>query len=162
MRKLFSSKKRIAASVLTVAIVAGTAGIAAAYFTSTGTGTGSAAVGTATNDITVVGTETTPVFPGGATGVVSFKASNGSTNPERLSNIHLVSVTPDGTHSTCATVLNTDFSMVDVPVGVLDGTLAGSASNVSLSETGTLVMHDTGVNQNACEGATLTLAFTTS
>jgi hypothetical protein len=160
--KKISKKKKLAVVVLTGALMFAGAGVAFAYFTSTGTGTGSGAVGTATNDITVVGTETTPVFPGGATGVVSFTASNAAANPERLSNIHLTVVTPDTLHSSCATVLNTDFSMADVPVAVGDGTLAAHASAVSLTESGTLVMHDTGVSQNACEGATLTLTFTTS
>lgn len=160
--KRFTKKKKLAVVVLTGALLFAGAGVAFAYFTSTGSGSGSGAVGTATNDITVVGTETTPVFPGGATGVVSFTASNGASNPERLSNIHLTTVTPDATHPTCSTVLNTDFSMADVPVAVGDGTLAAHASNVSLTESGTLIMHDTGVNQNACEGATLTLTFTTS
>ena len=154
--------KKLAAVVLAGAVVLGTAGVAFAYFTSTGTGTGTGVVGSASNDITVVGTETTPLFPGGATGTVSFTASNSGSNPERLSNIHLTAIAPDGAHASCATVLNTDFSMADVAVGVGDGTLAAGASGVSLTETGTLQMLDTGINQDACQGATLTLSFTTS
>ena len=44
--KLFSSKRRMAIVGLTVALIAGASGLAAAYFTSTGNGTGSAQVGT--------------------------------------------------------------------------------------------------------------------
>jgi hypothetical protein len=162
MKSMFSTKKRIAAVALSGAVILGAGGIAAAYFTSTGTGTGTGAVGTAGNNITVVGTETVALTPAGPGGTVSFTASNGSNFNQRLSNIHLVSITPDVSHPTCATVLGTDFSMADVPVGVTDGNLAPSASNVALTETGTLQMLDSGVNQNACQGAALTLAFTTS
>jgi hypothetical protein len=45
--KLFSSKRRMAVVGLTVALVAGASGLAVAYFTSSGAGTGSAQVGTA-------------------------------------------------------------------------------------------------------------------
>ena len=44
--KLFSSKRRMAVLGLTVALIAGASGLAVAYFTSTGNGTGSAQVGT--------------------------------------------------------------------------------------------------------------------
>jgi hypothetical protein len=158
--KRFMNKK-VAAIAAAVGITLGLGGAAFAYFTSTGTGSGSGAVGTASNDITVVGTETTPVFPGGATGSVSFTASNGNTtNPERLSTIHFTGAVADSGHATAgcdAAML--DLSMNDVTV---NQTLAANASGVSLTPTGTLVMGDTGSSQNPCEGATLTLSFTTS
>jgi hypothetical protein len=161
MRKLFRTKRRIAVTVGTVALAAAMGGAAFAYFTATGSGTGTAKVGTAGKYITVTGTETTPLVPGGAGGTVSFTASNSSTLTQELNKISLVSIAPDSGHATCSTVLGTDFSMADVTVGA-DGVLAGSASNVGLSETGTLYMLDSGVNQDACQGATLTLTFSTS
>jgi hypothetical protein len=148
--------KKAAAIVLVGAMVLGTAGVAFAYFTSTGTGSGSGVVGTATNNIVVTGTELTPVFPGGATGTVTFTVANSGANPEHLSNIHFMSASGTG----CSQALG-DFSMADVPVGS-DGTIAAGATAQSITETGTLVMGDTSTNQNACEGATLTLTFTTA
>jgi hypothetical protein len=148
--------KKVAAVGLAAGILLGGAGAAFAYFTSTGTGSGSGVVGTATNDLVVTGTETTPVFPGGATGTVTFTVANSAANPEHLSNIHLVSASAPG----CSAALG-DFSMADVTVGS-DGTIAANATNQSITETGTLVMGDNGQNQSACEGANLTLSFTTS
>jgi hypothetical protein len=46
--------------------------------------------------------------------------------------------------------------MADVPVG------ATLASGTSTSRAGWLTMNDTGVNQNACQHATLTLRFSSS
>src|ERR1700722_571691 len=55
--KLFSSKRRMAVVGLTVGLIAGASGLAVAYFTAGGSGTGSASVGHATAlTITQVGT----------------------------------------------------------------------------------------------------------
>jgi hypothetical protein len=153
--KRFMNKK-VAAIGLAAGLTLGAAGAAFAYFTSSGTGGGSAQVGTATNDIVVTGTETTPVFPGGATGTVTFTVANSGANPEHLTNIHFVSASASG----CSEALG-DFSMADVPVGT-DGTIAAGATAQTITETGTLVMGDTGLDQSACEGKTLTLSFTTT
>ncbi len=159
MKFIKSKKGLVLLATLVVAAAAAIGGYA--YFTGTGSGTGSANVGSATNTITVVGTETANLYPGGPGGAVSFTASNGSNFNQKLSNIHLVSIAPDAGHASCATVIGTDFSMADVPVGA-DGDLAPNASNVALTEGGTLNMLDSGVSQDACQGATLTLTFSTS
>lgn len=156
------SFKRISRKGLVFGVSAGVAlgltGAAFAFFTSTGTGTGSGNVGTA-NNVTVVGTETTPLFPGGVTGIVTFTASNSGSSPEQLSGIHLTTVTPDSAHSGC-TMSYGDFSMADVVVPTQ--VLPAHASNVAVTPTGTLVMADSTSNQDLCQGATLTLGFTTS
>jgi hypothetical protein len=163
MRKLFSTKKRIAAGVLAVAIIAATGGIAAAYFTSTGTGSGSATVGTATNNIVVTGTTAADPFPGGPGVTVTFTAANSASQPEQLSTIHLASYTVDAGHVTagCTSGLGV-FTMTDVTVSVAHGKILAGATNQAVVDTGTLAMTDTLTNQNPCQGATLTLTFTTS
>lgn len=161
--KRFTKKKKLAVVVLTGAMLVAGGGLAFAYFTSTGTGTGSGVVGTAGNNISVNGTETTALFPGGTGGTVNFTAANTASNPEQLSTIHLVSVAADPTHVTagCNTTLGA-FTMADVNVSVAHGAIAAGATAQVVPETGTLFMTETGTNQNACEGATLTLTFTTS
>ena len=162
MKKVFSSKRRVAAiGVLTAATLVG-GGMAVAYWTTTGTGTGSATVGAPEDNITVVGTVTGDLAPGRITSDnVSFKASNPADFNQKLSKITLASVTPDSTHALCVTDLGTDFSMEPVSVEA-EGNLAPGASDISLTATGTLKMLDSTENQDACQGATLTLAFTTS
>jgi hypothetical protein len=159
--KVIKSKKGIALlAALAVAVVAAVG--AYAYFTSTGSGSGSATVGTAANNLVTTGTpDSTALTPGGTGSVISFKVANPSNFNQRISNIHLVSIAPDSGHATCATVLGTDFSMADVPVGA-DGNIAPNATAQALTETGTLNMLDSGVNQDACKGASLTLTFSTT
>ncbi len=66
IKSLFSTKKRIAAVVLSGAVLLGTGGIAAAYFSTTGSGVGSAVTGSSTGPlaITQVG-GVAPLLPGG-------------------------------------------------------------------------------------------------
>jgi hypothetical protein len=148
---------------LSAGVALGLTGAAFAFFTSTGTGTGSGHTGTATNNITVVGTETIPVFPGGPGEPVSFTASNSASVPEQLSTIHLASYTVDATHVTagCTAAFGV-YTLADIPVSVSDGKILAGASNQPLAAAGSLFMTDTLTNQNACQGATLTLTFTTS
>ena len=161
------SFKKISTKAIALGLSTGVAlsltGAAFAFFTSTGTGTGTGHTGTATNDITVVGTETVPVFPGGPAGPVSFTASNSASVPEQLSTIHLASYAVDSTHVTagCTAAFGV-YTMADVPVTVADGKILAHATNQVLTDAGSLFMTDTLTNQNACEGATLTLTFTTS
>src|SRR5579875_2924658 len=82
------SKKHIA--VLTTAAVIGVAGAAFAYFTSTGTGSGTATVGSASN-LTVTGTAASTLYPG-TSSTVNFTVNNPSTGHERLGSITLSAV----------------------------------------------------------------------
>jgi hypothetical protein len=161
MKRLFNSRKRIAL-VATAAALGLSGGAVIAYFTGTGSGTGTGSTGTATNTISVVGTESGALQPGGVGGTVSFKASNGSNFNQKLSNIHLSDVTAKvgSTDVTSSCPFSNSWSMTDVSVAS-DGNLAPNASNTSLTETGTLYMLDNGADQSNCEGATLTLTFTT-
>ncbi len=155
-RVSFSRRTWILLGVLGVALVAAVGGFA--YFSTTGTGSGTAAVGSSTaGSITVVGTATGSLLPGGSV-PVSFKASNAASFSQKLSGIQLSNVSVDKSPANCDPA---DFTMPDVAVGS-DGTLAGSVSNVALTEQGTLSMADTAVSQDGCQGATLTLTFTTS
>ncbi len=155
LRRFSKRAAYITSAAIAVLLVAG---IAFAYFTSTGTGSGSATVGSAANNITVTGTGGSSLYPGGPGVTVSFTASNGANFNQKLSNIHLVSVSGPGG---CVTTVPTVFHMADVAVGA-DGNLGPSASNVALSETGTLYMDDNGASQDACQGGSLTLTFSTS
>ena len=167
----FKTKKGLAL-LATLVVVGASAFGAYAYFTAGGTGTGTGSVGKSADTITVVGTAATAVTPGtvahpGNQSAVTFTASNGSAFAQRISNIHLSGVkafsgSVDITGTGVGQCDTSAFTMADVPVGVTDGDLAASALNVPLTEQGTLVMTDNGLNQNACESASLVLSFTTT
>jgi len=135
------------------------AAVAVAYFTSTGSGTGTATVGASSN-VTLHGTVAGTLYPG-ASATVSFTVDNPSPGSEFVNTVHLGSITPDAGHSGCSTVLtggNPDFTMPDAAVNQSFPNGNGQA----VATTGTLTMRETGVSQNACQGATLTLNLTSN
>jgi len=133
------------------------AGAALAYFTSSGSGTGTATVGSG-SAVTLHATVSSNLYPG-TSSPVSFTVDNPSPGSQRVGTITLGSITVDAAHSTCSTAIsggNPDFSM---PAVTVNQTFA-SGNNQSVTPTGTLTMKETGVNQDACQGATLTLHLT--
>ena len=146
----FIKRKRVLVSVGAVVLLVA-AGGAYAYFTTPGSGTGSGSVGTSTA-VVLHGSVTNPLYPG-TSSPVTFTVDNPSTGVQRVTTIHLVSVVPDAGHSSCVAG---DFTMGDVTVG--ESVAAGSGH--ALTATGTLVMADSGSNQDACKNATLTLNLT--
>jgi hypothetical protein len=136
-----------------LAIAAG----AYAYFTTTGSGTGTATVGSS-SAVTLHATVSSSLFPG-ASSPVSFTVDNPSTGSQRVGTITLGSITVDAGHSTCSTVItggNPDFTMAAVTV---NHTFA-PGNGQTVTPTGTLTMNETGISQDACQGATLTLHLT--
>ena len=170
MRKL--RRKKLIALFMALA-AAGVAGGAYAYWTTSGTGTGTASNGTS-SAVTIVGTAATALYPG-STSTVTFTASNPGTTDVSISNIHLVSVQayPTATDRTNGTLLiascgganvaGKDFTMPDVAVPpATDGDILHGAVNQALTTTGTLTMADLVTIQDSCKGAFLALTFTTA
>ncbi len=154
----FFLRKRV---LVPIGILAGlaAAAVAVAYFTSAGAGTGTATVGTSSS-VTLHGAVAGTLYPG-ASSTVTFTVDNPSPGAAFVSTIHLESVTPDAGHSGCSTVItggNPDFTMPDVAANQS----FPSGNGHAVTATGTLTMHETGVSQNACQGATLTLNLTSS
>lgn len=152
------SRPRMLAAVACVAVLA-IAAVAYAYFTSTGSGTVTAKVGTS-SAVTLKGTVSGNLYPG-ASSQVSFTVDNPSSGAQRVGTITLTGITVDAGHSTCSATISggtPDFSMPAVAVNATFPAGNGQA----VTPKGTLTMNDTGVNQNACQGAELTLALTSN
>jgi len=149
--------KRRTVFVLTAALMVAVVSGAYAYFTTTGAGTGTAAVGSS-SAVTLHATVTGSLFPGTAS-PVGFTVDNPSSGTQRVGTISLSSITVDVAHSECSTVItggNPDFTMPAVVVSHSFAT--GNAQTVTPG--GTLTMNETGVSQDKCQGATLTLHLT--
>ncbi len=132
------------------------AGVAYAYFTTTGSGTVTASVGTG-SAVTLKGTVTGNLYPGSSS-PVSLTVDNPSSAKQRVGTISLEKITADAGHSSCSVATgggNPDFTMADVVVNKTYGQGNGQA----VTPSGTLTMNDTGVSQDACQGATLTLTL---
>jgi hypothetical protein len=150
------TRKRSLSAFATVCVLAIAAG-AYGYFTTSGSGTGTASVGTS-SAVTLHGTVTGSLYPGSSSSV-SFTVDNPSSGSQRVNTISLASITADAGHSGCSTAIsggNPDFTMAAV---VVNKTFA-PGNGQAVTPTGTLTMNETGVNQDACQGATLTLNLT--
>jgi hypothetical protein len=149
--------KRRAVAALGVTCALAATGIAFAYFTSTGSGTGTATVGSS-SAVTLHATISSSLYPG-TSSPVSFTVDNPSSGSQRVGTISLSSITVDAGHSGCSTVItggNPDFTMPAVAVNKV----FPAGNGQSVTPTGTLTMNDTGVSQDACQGATVTLHLT--
>jgi hypothetical protein len=148
-------KRALTAFGCVVALAA--AGVAIAYFTSSGAGTGTAAVGSSSS-VTLHATISSNLYPGSSS-PVTFTVDNPSSGSQRVGAITLSSISVDSGHSGCSTAIsggNPDFSMPAVTVNKV----FEPGNGQSVTPSGTLTMNDTGVNQDACQGATLTLNLT--
>ncbi len=149
------NRKRVIIGLAGVCVVA-IAAVAYAYFTSTGSGTATATVGTS-SAVTIKGTVSGTLYPG-ASSTVTLTVDNPSSGKQRVGTVSLEKITADAGHPTCSVVTtggNPDFTMADVVVNKTYGPGNGQA----VTPTGTLTMNDTGISQDGCQGATLTLSL---
>lgn len=156
MRRI--TRKRALLALGCVGVLAIAAG-AYAYFTSTGSGTATATVGSS-SAVTVKATVSSTLYPGSSS-PVTFTIDNPSSGAERVGTISLTEVKADAGHSSCSTTIsggNPDFTM---PAVAVNKTYA-PGNGQSVTPTGTLTMNDTGVSQDACQGATLTLKLSSN
>jgi hypothetical protein len=150
-----TQKRVLVALGCTVAVAA--AGVAVGFFTASGSGTGSASVGSS-SAVTLHATISSNLYPGSSS-PVTLTVDNPSSGAQRVGTVSLSSISVDAAHSSCSTVIsggNPDFTMAAVPVNQV----FAPGNGQSVSATGTLAMNETGVNQDGCQGATLTLHLT--
>ena len=146
MFRRFTKKRSLALSGLLLLLLASGA---VAYFTASGSGTGTATVGTSSG-LTIHGSSGSTLYPG-TTSTISFTVDNPSSGRQQLGTIHLASVETGASDGTTA-----NFWMADV----VSGQDVGNGNLQSVTATGTLKMNDLNSNQDACENANLTLNFT--
>lgn len=153
--RLFTKKRAV---ILGVVAAMAFSAAAVAYFTTGGSGSGSATVGTSSSAL-ITQTNTLAALYPTTSQAVNLNIKNTGTGSQFVNKVHLDSITADATHPTCdvsSSGANAAFTMADVTVGE---TLAAGATT---SKSGSLAMNDTGVNQDSCQGATLTLAFSSN
>ena len=151
--------------LLGVMVVAIAASIGAyAYWTTSGTGSGTATAGSDAG-VTVAGDPTNGLYPGSNVAVTTVVTNSSLTQAQYVSNLH-VTLSIDSTHAT-AGCLAADFTYKangdavantasNPHTSPLNSEIAASGT---LSVPGKVFMADTGVNQDACKGATINLAY---
>src|SRR6185312_9745129 len=95
------TKKRVVAVLAITSILALAVG-AYAYFSTTGSGTVTATVGSS-SALTIKGTVSGSLYPG-SSGTVTFTVDNPSSGKQRVGTISLEKITADAGHSSCSVV----------------------------------------------------------
>jgi hypothetical protein len=152
----YFTKKR--AVILGIVAAMAFSAAAVAYFTTGGSGTGSATVGTSSAAL-ITQTNTLGALYPTTSQPVNLSIKNTGSGSQFVNKVHLDSIAADAGHASCdvsSSGANAAFAMADVTVGE---TIAAGAT---VSKSGSLAMNDTGVNQDSCQGATLTLTFSSN
>lgn len=151
-------RKRIVIAFLAIFALAG-AGIAFAYWTSTGSGAGSATTGesgafTITSDPAIGA-----IAPGNAGQTVDFTVTNPGGSAQYLTSVAVTLATADGTPWVPAV----GCDIADYTATVTTAPPAGDIPAAGFVEgTATVTLANTGVNQDACQGQEVPLYFVAS
>jgi hypothetical protein len=155
--KLFNTtKKKIAAGAAAAALVAST-GIAAAYWTQGGTGTGAATAGD-TVAVEIVQTSTvTGLYPGGTPVGLSGTIDNPNAHEVTVAEITAVvsDVTDEGTDAGLPACTTDDFAIAGT-----SGPYVADADDSTTWSGLTVAMVDGTGNQDNCKGASIEVTYT--
>lgn len=148
--------KKPVALVGALALVVGGAGIAFAYWTSAGTGTGSAETG---ESVALVVTSETPagtIAPGSAGQTVEFTVTNPGPGTQALSEVTVTMADANGV----AWVPTGACLIADYSATITTEPVYGSiAATEFVSGTVTVTLANTGVNQDDCQNQEVPLYF---
>jgi hypothetical protein len=145
-RRLINKKRAL---VLGAVAMLAVAGVAVAYWTTTGSGEGSGKVAASNGTLVLHGTITEALTPGGSS-PVTFTADNAGTTSLQVGTVHaVVSTNKVGCEPKDFTIADTEENQV----------IAKESSGVALTKNGSISMADTAANQDACKGATITLTL---
>lgn len=150
-RKVLTKKRAL---VLGVVAILAVAGVAVAFWTASGSGSGSGTVASSNGSLVLHGSIAPGLTPGGNE-TVSFTADNTNSSSLQVGTVHAV-VSIDEAHAEAGCKAS-DFSVADT---IENQTIPASTSGVALSNTGSISMTDSAANQDACKGATISLALT--
>jgi hypothetical protein len=154
MLRFIKRRKLIAATFVTLLAVVG---IGFAYWTTTGSGGGTATTGSGSAvSITQVGT-ITGLVPGGAAQAVDFTVTNPKSTPQYVTSVTYSIASVQSSPGVAAVGCSAaDFTLVqpnsiaaDLPAGVSTFSPSGA----------TLAMIDSATNQNGCQNVTVNLTF---
>ncbi len=152
LRNLLTKKRTML--VLGAVAVLAVAGVAVAYWTTSGSGSGSGAVASSNGSVVLHGTITNALSPGSSS-PVALTADNANSSSEQVGTVHAV-VSIDKTHAEAGCEAS-DFTIADI---VENQVIAANSNGVALTNGGSISMADTAANQDACQGATISLALT--
>ncbi|GAA2002158.1 hypothetical protein JL107_01775 [Nakamurella flavida] len=160
-RSLLATTRRKAAVVVGAGVLLLGGGVAYAYWSSTGTGSGAAETGSAPAFVVASDPATgDPLTPGGPAQSVAFSVTNPSTGVLNLASVLVTVANADGTTWTAGPTgacSAADYS-VGTPAITYGPIAAGAAANGSV----TIAMVNRSANQDECKNVTVPLYFAAS
>ena len=152
--------KRRATVVAMTAVLVLVGGLAFAYWSSSGSGTGAGTTGTSSNFTVAGGAVTGPALtPGGASQSVAFTVANPGTGTLSLTSVTVAVAAAGGV----AWVSDPEgCTAADYTLGAPAITYGQIAGGDSVSGTVTLTMNNLSTNQDACQGLAVPLYFVAS
>lgn len=167
-KKLFSTALPTKAVAMTLAGVLIGGGIAAAYWTATGSGSGTAPVGTSAALTVTQNSTFTALVPGGAAQAIDFTLTNSSVTDASVTSV-VVAVESTSAGAACLpanfTIVQPSKPSVATPVivaGSSSESFTSGAGGEQASTGATLKMENTASNQDGCKNATVNLRYTVS
>jgi hypothetical protein len=151
--RTLSKKQKATVAAVTLLGLGGTAGIAYAYWTTTGSGSGNQLNAASNGTVTLHASWNDAALTPGGSQTVSFTADNPGTTNLYVGTIHsVVSTSP----SSC---LAGDFTIPDVAANQV---IPAGSSGLAILATGTLSFANTAVSQDTCKSATVTLTLSSN
>ncbi len=151
--------KRTVAVVATAAVALAGAGVAFAYWSAGGSGTGTAATGTTVGIVAVQTSTVTNMKPGDVAQALSGNFTNPNAGPVYVATVTAsISGVVKATGAPAGTCDATDYTLAtavatvnaEVPAGAAQGSWSGATIKFN---------NKAAVNQDACKGATVNLAY---
>jgi hypothetical protein len=149
---------KLAAAVGASALVIGSAGVAYAFWTTTGSGTGSAGVA-ASNGTLALHADAVPNITPGTTYNVPIKADNLGTTDLRVNTVHTVITTTTTACQSLITAGTSGLSVADVDTSVTN--VAHATNNVVIGAASLVYANSPTIDQTPCQNAPLVLTFST-
>lgn len=159
MRKM-SKKNKIVAVCAAAVLTSVGGGVAVAYWTTTGTGNGTAATGTNASITVVQTSDVTDLKPGGAAQTLSGTFNNGNSSPVYVTDVvaSIASVTK-ATGAAAGTCDATDFTLDNTTMAAVNAEVPAGDGEGSWGGATIAFKNKPAVNQDACKGATVDLAY---
>jgi hypothetical protein len=169
--KRFMNKK-VAAIGLAAGLALGAAGVATAYWTSSGSGTGTSSTTAGSSDLTYATTTINPMYPGDSAQNFTVTVTNNSaTQKEYVNGVSAYITTNksgcDGSDFLLDGVATAVSSATAVPLAwtaqeltATTGAPANAATTAAATDT--IQFNDKLTNQDACKSAVVTLNYTSS
>lgn len=156
MAEIRRPTKKTTTIALTAVLVAVGGGVAYAYWTASGTGTGEATTGESTAFVITSDEAVGEISPGSAGQTVDFQVNNPGTGSQLLEDVTVTMASATGV----AWVPAEGCEIADYSATITTAAPAGEiAPGATVEGVATIVLTNTAVNQDACQGEVVPLYF---